>query len=319
VPLPLSLIETVDGDYESLADVIGRLQVPTPIANLLPWAPIVDGQIFSGETLIQNQPYQGFYKGPSGKVGPTPYMIGVNRDEGALFADLANQAAGGIGQSGYDLLLDTVFGTAAAKTIVGFATGGGQPYDPTDQGTLPPWFANSPQAAAVSTLINDFVFRCGSFLATNNVVEASGAKPVHAYLFAQAPIYSSESSTACAPVSGNSSIQNACHIFEVPYVFNTLSATNAALIPPANAALARRIARHWTDFAHTLDPGWQPYSVTSKSRGNNIEILSTGSAATGALPVPADPVAASNCAALWAAQPPFAGSFPVDLADSDGP
>src|SRR5262249_26117163 len=116
--LPLSLIKRVDGDYESLTDVIGRLQVPTPIANLLPWAPIVDGQIFSGETLIQNQPYQGFYKGPNGKVGPTPYMIGINRDEGALFADLANQAAGGIGQSGYDLLLDTAFGTSAAKAIV---------------------------------------------------------------------------------------------------------------------------------------------------------------------------------------------------------
>src|SRR4029453_4606046 len=51
---------------------------------------------------------------------------------------------------------------------------------------------------------------------------------------------------------------------------------------------------------------------------NNIEILSTGSAATGALPGPADPIAGSNCADLWVALPPFTGSFP-DPAASGGP
>jgi para-nitrobenzyl esterase len=319
--LPLAVIENADGDYESLTDVIGRLQVPTAIADLLPWTPIVDGQIFSGETLIQNQPYQGFYNGPNGTAESKPYLIGVNRDEGALFADLANQAAGGISQSNYQVLLETVFGTSAATAIVGFTVGGDRPYDPTDQGTLPPWFANSPQAAAVSTLINDFVFRCGSFLATDNVVATPGAERVHAYLFAQAPIYSSDGSTACAPFTADPGIQNACHSFELPYIFNTLSATNATLIPPANARLARRIARHWTNFARILDPGpsWRPYRATSAPGGSNIEILSTGSAATGTLPVPADPIAASNCATLWAAQPPFTGSFPAQLADSGEP
>jgi carboxylesterase type B len=319
--LPLDVIERADGDFESLSAVLGRVQVPTAIANLLPWTPIVDGQIFSGETLIQNQPYQGFYNGPNGTVEPKPYLIGVNRDEGALFADLANQTAGGISQVAYEELLDTVFGTSTATAIVGFtAAGGERPYDPADQGTLPPWFANSPQAGAVSTLINDFVFRCGCFLATDNVVATPGAEPVHAYLFAQVPIYSSDGSTACAPFPADPGIQNACHSFELPYAFNTLSATNATLIPSANALLARRIARPWTNFARTLDPGpgWRPYRATSAPGGNNIKILSTGSTATGALPVPADPIAASNCAALWAAQPPFTGSFP-DLADSVEP
>ena len=132
-------------------------------------------------------------------------------------------------------MLDTVFGTSAAAAIVGFTVGGDRPYDPTDQGTLPPWFANSPPAAAVSTLINDFVFRCGRFLATDNVVATPGAERVYAYLFAQAPIYSSDGSTACAPFPADPGIQNACHSFERPYVFNTLSATNATVIPPANA------------------------------------------------------------------------------------
>jgi carboxylesterase type B len=320
--VPLAVIERADGDYESLLDVIGRLQVPTPIANALPWTPIVDGQIFSGDTLIQNQPYQGFVSGPNGTADPKPYLIGVNRDEGALFMDLANQAADGITQTNYVVTLQTVFGAPATNTIMGFTAGGRRPYDPADQGALPPWFANSPPAATFSTLVNDFIFRCGTFLATDNVVGTPGTKPVHAYIFAQAPIFTSDGSTACAPFPADPSIENACHGFELPYVFNTLFATNATLIPPANAQLARRIARHWTNFAHTLDPGpdWRPYRPSSASgRRNNIEVLSTGSAATGALPVPADPLAASNCAALWATQPPFTGSFPSDLATSAGP
>src|SRR5262245_4143527 len=309
--LPLSLIETADGDYQSPTDVFGRLGVPTAIANVLPWTPIVDGQIFSGETLIQNQPYQGFYDGPNGTAEPKPYLIGVNRDEGALFADLANQGLGGIGESGFQNVLNIAFGPSAAAAIVGFTAGGERPYDPADQGMLPPWFANSPQAAALNTVINDFVFRCGNFLATNNVVATRDAERVYGYIFAQAPIFTSDGSTACAPVPANPGIQNACHSFERPYVFNTFSTTNAALIPQANALLASRIARHWTNFARSLRPGsgWAPYRAVPG--GHNIEILSTGRAATGALPVPADPVAASHCAALWAGMPPFTGSFPT--------
>ena len=253
--LPLATIETADGDFNSLTDVLSRIQVPTAIANILPWTPIVDGQIFAGKELIQDQPYQGFHDGPGGKAKPKPYLIGVNRDEGALFADLANQAAGGIKQGQFQVLLDVVFGPTAAAAITGFTAGGVRPYDPADQGTLPPWFANSPQAAAAGTLLNDFLFRCGSFLATDRVVAAPKAEPVYAYLFAQAPIYSSDGSTACAPDLAQPGLQNACHSFELPYVFNTLAATNAAFVPPANALLARRTAQAWTNFARDLDPG----------------------------------------------------------------
>jgi hypothetical protein len=93
-----------------------------------------------------------------------------------------------------------------------------------------------------------------------------------------------------------------------------LATTNAATIPPANVELARRIARRWTNFARDLDPGrgWEPYRATSLPGGNRIEVLSTGNPATGALAVPADPVAAANCMALWAGQPPFTGSFPAN-------
>ena len=149
--LPLATIEAADGDYNSLTAVLGRLQVPTAIANILPWTPIVDGQIFAGKTLIQNQPYQGFYAGAAGRASPKPYIIGVNRDEGALFADLVNQAAGGVSTFEYQALLNVAFGTSDAATIQAFTAAGKRPYNVLDQGTLPPWFANSAPAAAAST------------------------------------------------------------------------------------------------------------------------------------------------------------------------
>jgi para-nitrobenzyl esterase len=314
--LPLATIEAADGDFNSLSAVLGRIQVPTAIANILPWTPIVDGQIFTtGPTLIQNQPYEGFSSGPAGTAAPKPFLIGVNRDEGALFADLVNQAdSSGLTPAEYQLLLSVTFGAATATQITSFAVAGDQPYSAADQGTLPPWFANSAAAAAASTTLNDFAFRCGSFLTADRAAAAPGAKPIHAYLFAQAPIYTSDGSTACAPFPSQPSLQNACHSFELPYVFNTLAATNAATIPPANAALARRIARHWTNFARDLDPGrgWSPYRATPLPGGNRIEVLNTASAATGALAVPADPVGAANCTALWATLPPFTGSFPAN-------
>ena len=316
---PLSAIETADGTYDSLDSILARLQVPTPLANLLPWTPIVDGQIFPGETLIQNQPYQGFYAGPGKPAAPKPYLIGVNRDEGALFADLINQAAGGLSNFEYQVLLNLLFGAGNGATIEAFAVNGTRVYNPADQGTLPPWFANSPAAAAGSTLMNDFAFRCGSFLATDNVVATAGAKPVFAYLFAQAPIYSSDNSTACAPYPAQPGLQNACHSFELPYVFNTLQATDAASIPAANTQLAKRVGSLWTGFATNLAPGggWGRYRQTALPGGNGIQVLNTGSAATGALSVPSDPVAASNCTALWATMPPFGGSFA--LAGAAGP
>ena len=314
--IPLATIEAADGDYDSLSAVLGRIQVPTAIANILPWTPIVDGEIFTtGPTLIQNQPYEGFYSGPDGTAAPKPFLMGVNRDEGALFADLVNQAnSGGLTAAEYQLLLTIIFGAPTGTQITSFAVGGDQPYNAGDQGTLPPWFANSASAAAASTVLNDFAFRCGSFLTADRVAATPGAKPIHAYLFAQAPIYSSDGSTACAPYPAQPGLQNACHSFELPYVFNTLAATNAATIPPANAALARRIARHWTNFARDLDPGpgWDAYRATALPGGNRIEILNTGSSATGALTVPTDPIGAANCTALWSTLPPFTGSFPAN-------
>ena len=290
--------------------------MPSAIANILPWTPIVDGQIFTtGPTLIQNQPYQGFYRGPKGIAGGKPYMIGVNRDEGAIFVDLVNQASsGGISNLEYEVLLNVAFGPTVQSQITGFTVNGNQPYNPADQGTLPPWFSDSAAAAAASSVLNDFAFRCGSFLTSDRVLASPGARRVHAYLFAQAPIFSEDGSTACAPYPAQPGIQNACHGFELPYVFNTLAATNATSIPQANANLAKRISRYWTNYAHYLDPGldWSPYRATPVPGSNRIKVLNTGNAATGALAVPADPVAASNCTALWATLPPFTGSFPTN-------
>ena len=313
--LPLDVIEQADGTYSSFSGLGRRILVPTAISDILPWTPIVDGQIFtSGPSLIQSQPYEGFYDGTQGTAPAKPFMIGVNRDEGALFAYLANTAANGISKLEYRSMVGGVFGARNALTILGFSNRGNQPYSSTDQGTLPPWFANSAPAAAASTLFNDFAFRCGSFLTADRVVSASGAPPVYAYIFAQAPIFSSPSVPACSPLPSDPGFQNACHEFELPYVFNAFSATDATTVPSANAKLAKRMAAAWANFASDLDPGrgWSTYRATALPGGNRIQVLSTGTAATGALAVPASPMVASNCTSLWAKMPPFAGDFPAD-------
>lgn len=311
--LPLGVIEAADHAYSSFAGIARRLLVPGSIANILPWTPIVDGQVFpSGPGLIQSQPYAGFYQGPLGTADAKPYVIGVNRDEGALFADLVNMAANGVTSLQYRSLLDGIFGARNAGTITGFASGGTRPYNSGDQGPLPPWFANSAPAAAASTLFDDFAFRCGSFLAADQVVSAAKAPPVYGYIFAQAPILSSPSAPACDPLPSQPAFQNACHEFELPYVFNSFAAAGVSSVPPANARLAERIAGYWTNFATDLDPGpgWAPYHATARPGGNRIKILSSGRSSSGALAMPADPIAASNCSALWATMPPFAGGFP---------
>src|SRR6201999_3878246 len=113
------------------------------------------------------------------------------------------------------------------------------------------------------------------------------------------------------PLPSQPGFQNVCHEFELPYVFNSFSATGTTIVPPANALLSRRMGRFWTNFASNLDPGldWARYRATPLLGTNQIKILSTGSVATGALPVPADPMTASNCTKLWNTLPPFSGSF----------
>ena len=241
-------------------------------------------------------------------------MIGVNRDEGALFAYLVNAGANGMTPLEYQALLTGVFGPAGALRVNLFAKGGSLPYTPGGQGALPPWFANSAAAAATSRVLNDYAFRCGSFLAADQVVGASGAPPVYAYIFAQAPIFSSPRVAACNPLPSQPGFQNACHEFELPYVFNSFAATGATTVPTANALLSRRMGRFWTSFAGNLDPGpgWARYRATPLPGGNRIKVLSTGSASTGALAVPADPMAGANCTALWSGLPPFTGSFPAN-------
>ena len=64
------------------------------------------------------------------------------------------------------------------------------------------------------------------------------------------------------------------------------------------------------DARASIRLGWGRYRATPLPGGNRIKILSTGSAATGALAA-SSPMTAANCTALWAKLPPFAGSFPT--------
>ena len=311
--LPLATLENADGDYTSLTNITGRLQVPSAIANVLPWTPIVDGQIFTGDTLIQNQPYQGFYDGPGHNAEPKPYLIGVNRDEGALFADLLNQAPGGLTQALSKRCWTSCSGPAPPRrSPLSPSTATSPTTRPTRARSRPgsrarprpprsaPWSTTSSSAAAASS--------------------PPTRSPLHARPSRSTPTCSPRprSSAATAlPLAGPSSPSRACRTPATASSCPTSSTpwpppTPPSFRPPTPSWPAKRRRPGPTSPTPSIQvPAGNPYRPAAAHGGNNIKVLNTGSAATGALSVPADPVAASNCKPLWATQPPFTGSFPA--------
>jgi para-nitrobenzyl esterase len=59
----------------------------------------------------------------------------------------------------------------------------------------------------------------------------------------------------------------ACHGLDLPFVFGTLDSKGADAFAgsgPAAEALAARMQDAWLAFAHTGDPGWPPYDLTTR-------------------------------------------------------
>jgi len=52
----------------------------------------------------------------------------------------------------------------------------------------------------------------------------------------------------------------ACHVLEVPFVFDRLAAAHTLTGPNAPQALADEVHRAWVDFAAHGDPGWERYT-----------------------------------------------------------
>lgn len=286
--LPLSTVMAAQAAYSGLGRTLDRILTNGGLTEALPWTPVVDG------VTVMGQPYNGYVAGASAK----PLIFGVNANEGALFADLIYiEKNNSLSATDYDALRTALFGLTYSTRIGLYNTGTFwkpvRPYSGTEQTNVPSYF--SPAAQALSTLINDFAFRCGNLMAQQAVYYQqkfqTSVPATYAYLFTQPPVYSTYGPNvpACTASSGN-----VCHGNELPYVFNTLS-NFVSPVAAADATLAQAMGNAWTTFATTLQPpNWTPYSPASPS----IRTLGSG-------PAPSSLASAANCPDLWANLPPY--------------
>lgn len=287
--LPLSTVMAAQGAYSGLLRTLDRILTNGGLSEALPWTPVVDG------ATVMDQPFKGYVTGAS----PKPLIFGVNANEGALFSDLVYIESGNaLSADKYGALRDALFGVTYS-TRIGLYNSGTflkpvRPYSAYDQTGVPAYF--SPAAQALSTLINDFAFRCGNLMAAQAVYYQqkfqASVPPTYAYLFTQPPLYDTYGAgvPACTAASGN-----VCHGNELPYVFNTLG-NNVNPVPTADAVLAQTMGNAWTAFASTLQaPGWTTYSPAAPT----IRTFGSGAA-------PSSLATAANCPGLWQYLPPYA-------------
>lgn len=302
----------------SVPPLVGLLGEAAPqVGDSLPWSPTLDGQVVTG------QPLAGY----AANMPAKPFVFGINRDEGAVFADMAATALEAklkpalVDGTVNGIILPWVFGKDGARAITGYQVQGAKPYK-APAASSPGYM--SATAVTLSNIINDFAFRCGNLAMAGRGAaahaKAPSTPPAFGYLFAQAPWFNLYKTgtppnttpiPACEPSNGN-----VCHANELPYVFNTLGAVPSLQQPTdGDRALAQTMAAAWASFANnpaspapwTVNPGyaslpthWTPYSDKSSS----LALWNT--AGSGSVPAATIDTSA-NCSALWNTIAPIGG------------
>jgi para-nitrobenzyl esterase len=236
------------------ANLVSRMAKGGVEASLT-FAPTLDGD------LVVAQPNAGF----DARVEPRPFLFGVNRDEGVVFAGLSDSEKP-ITEAAYGAALTGMFGSAGHARIEAFEVDGERIYSATGSPRVP-YFAQA--AAALSAVVDDYWFRCANLetarRAAARLSEAGRGQVLHAYDFVQLPAYDN-GFPACAPSTGN-----VCHGAELPFVFNTLASV-ATTIRPEDQALATAMTGAWTRYARTGSPG-EDWPVFDGTLGSTARVL----------------------------------------------
>jgi para-nitrobenzyl esterase len=226
----------------------------------LPWQPTVDGKFVVGE------PYKGYGKYGSilsrKTMPPKPIMLGVNAQEGVLFAAGLNAAlwnGGKMQQQRAATPTATTYNTLMQYT---FSSPPGGSYLPS---ALQPTVFYSAQGTSLADIITDYAFICGNWFAANNAVGATGAKPLYAYYFSALPLFD-----PYYPDDLGACVNSICHGGELPFVFNTLAyglskSGSTGPVPAPDQALADAMTNAWFAFASTGNPGWTAYTAASSN------------------------------------------------------
>lgn len=284
-------IMQAQAEYASTFAIFGPNQLTLETA--LPWTPVLDG------TLVISQPFQGFAAGTT----PKPFIFGMNRDEGVVFAAMAQQS-GALFLGTYLTLLPKMFPgeSGQIRTYAEYAVDSVTPTAPLNK-----------TASALSNVINDFAFDCGNLAAADASLQAIAAAglAVYAYRFEQQPFFNSYPAAATESACVGQRYSNVCHGYELPYVFNNLTAAQnninnlSSAIPTASdSTLAVQMAQTWTRFATNPSAppaaGWSPYTTASDS------LYTWGGPSTGTMQSGLSQSA--NCQALWNTIPPLGPS-----------
>ncbi len=222
----------------------------------LSFSPTIDGR------LIVSQPVEGY----ADDMPTKPFMMGVNADEGAYFA------------SEFESLYQSRLGNLLEQIpLIGRLLTFGNVYDALVIMSFPNAY-NSIQAVdayksqkqskgpfetnggpALSHLLNDFAFRCGSYLAASNAIrQRKSDQVIYTYVFAQDPYFNVPGSRVCTAAN-----DLVCHGEELPYVFGVVERNPGT--DPAPTATDIRISKdmltYWTEFAKGGDPSPQSADV----------------------------------------------------------
>jgi len=288
--VPLDTVMKVASIYDTTG-TIGRIR-KGHLAEALPWTPVVDS------SLVLQEPYLGYASG----MTPKPLVFGMNRDEGMIFAAMAQQKEGALlDPVTYGFLVDGMFpGNGDAVTGYG-SVRTGFPY----KALLHPRIGVLDRTpSAIAQLITDYAFAAGNLGAANRAyAQRTSGAPVYGYFFQQQPFFNLYPGlAACAPPQ-----PFVCHAYELPYVFNTLAYAQTANggnspIQKSDTTMARRMVAAWARFARTLgapESGWQPYTTNG-----SVWVLdgTTNGSMSSTLPT------TSNATGLWFTIPPLSAT-----------
>lgn len=192
---------------------------------------VIDGHV------VPEHPAQLFARGAYHDV---PLLLGVNANEGTLFAPRLNPPASA---QAWQALLRAQFGEGAERAAALYPVGG-------DRDSL---------GAAFDDLIGDQIINYGNW-AWAQAVAAQRRAPVWRYHFSRRPPQAPPRSLVPLTAPG------VYHFAEVLYAFDNLAVRPQFGWQDADRALAAAMARYWTRFAATGDPNteglprWEPYA-----------------------------------------------------------
>ena len=218
------------------------------------FSPIIDGSFLKEQPEIQME-----------KGSEKPLMLGFNKDEGVLFANLID-ATGKLNAVTFNGILGRDYENP--MLIVGRAGYGAQ--TPAAHGLRP-----KTPATALSNLIGNSVFACPTISA--NIEREKPSDNTWLYFFAQPsagnmrkPPENPKVNNVCGP---DNQWDNACHSSELPFVFNTM--------PPdatqESKDLAVKMNALWAQFAKTPAEGpskdWKLWVWPKTGNPANFNIL----------------------------------------------